>query len=248
MPVAGDDKAAKRYFESLRDAGSIRLLRDPKSFNFSRLNNDAAKQARGEILVFMNNDIEVITPEWLDEMASHAPRPEIGAVGAKLWDPNGTNPHAGPGPGGGPAAHAHLGKPKGDHGYFSRANLLQSLSGVTAACLAVRRGVFEQVGGFDTKLAVAFNDVDLCLKIDAAGYRNLYTPYAELYHHESATRGYEDTPEKMKRFQKEADLLRNRWMAKLMHDPYYNPNLTLSGEPFTLAWPPRVETYRPLVS
>ncbi len=240
-----DDKDAIAYFRGLEAASTIRLLKDPKAFNFSRLNNDAARQAKGEYLVFMNNDIEVITPDWLSEMVSHAQRPEIGAVGAKLWYPNDTIQHAGLVLVAGLAAHAHLGKGKGDHGYFSRANLLQSLSGVTAACLCVRRAVFEQVGGFDVKLAVAFNDVDLCLKIDAAGYRNLYTPYAELYHHESATRGYEDTPEKMKRFQKEADLLRNRWMAKLMYDPYYNPNLTLTGEPFTLAWPPRVEPYRP---
>ena len=240
-----DDPGATRYFESLAKAGTVRLLKDPKPFNFSRLNNDAAKQAKGAILVFMNNDIEVIAPEWLAEMVSHALRPEIGGVGAKLWYPNDTIQHAGLVLVAGLAAHAHLGKPKGDNGYFSRANLLQSLSGVTAACLAMRREVFEKAGGFDEKLAVAFNDVDLCLKIDAAGYRNLYTPYAELYHHESATRGYEDTPEKMKRFQKEADLLRGRWMAKLMYDPYYNPNLTLSGEPFTLAWPPRVEPFRP---
>ena len=108
----------------------------------------------------------------------------------------------------------------------------------------MRRTVFEEVGGFDESLAVAFNDVDLCLKIRAAGYRNLYTPYAELYHHESASRGYEDTPEKMQRFQQEADTLRTRWMPVLMNDPYYNPNLTLSGDPFTLATPPRVEPFR----
>ena len=240
-----DDREAIAYFRSLQEAGTIRLLKDSRAFNFSRLNNDAAKQAKGEYLVFMNNDIEVITPDWLGEMVSHAQRPEIGGVGAKLWYPNDTIQHAGLVLVAGLAAHAHLGKARGDHGYFSRANLIQSLSGVTAACLCMRRGVFEQVGGFDEKLAVAFNDVDLCLKIDAAGYRNLYTPYAELYHHESATRGYEDTPEKMKRFQKEADLLRGRWMKRLMYDPYYNPNLTLTGEPFTIAWPPRVEPYRP---
>jgi hypothetical protein len=115
---------------------------------------------------------------------------------------------------------------------------------VTAACLCIRRSVFEEIGGFDETLAVAFNDVDLCLRIQAAGYRNLYTPYAELYHHESASRGYEDTPEKMQRFQKEADQLRARWMPVLMNDPYYNPNLTLSGDPFTLSWPPRVEAFK----
>jgi GT2 family glycosyltransferase len=240
-----DDKSAVEYFRQLRGAGVIRLLEDPRPFNFSRLNNEAAAEARGEFLVFLNNDIEVITPEWLSEMVSHAQRGEIGAVGAKLWYPNDTIQHAGLVLVAGLAGHAHLGKKRGDHGYFSRANLIQSLSAVTAACLCIRRSVFDEVGRFDETLAVAFNDVDLCLRIRAAGYRNLYTPYAELYHHESATRGYEDTPEKMERFQKEADILRARWMAVLMNDPYYNPNLTLSGEPFTLAWPPRVEPFRP---
>jgi hypothetical protein len=165
-------------------------------------------------------------------------------VGAKLWYPDETIQHAGLVLVAGLAGHAHLGRKRGDHGYFSRASLTQALSAVTAACLCVRKSVFDEVGGFDETLAVAFNDVDLCLKIQAAGYRNLYTPFAELYHHESASRGYEDTPEKMARFQKEADILRARWMPVLMNDPYYNPNLTLSGDPFGIAWPPRVEPFR----
>jgi GT2 family glycosyltransferase len=203
----------------------------------------AAKQASGDVLVFLNNDIEVITPDWLTELVSHAQRPEIGAVGAKLWYPDNTIQHAGLVLVAGLAGHAHHGRRRGDHGYFSRASLIQSLSAVTAACLCVRREVFEEIGGFDEKLAVAFNDVDLCLRIQAAGYRNLYTPYAELYHHESASRGYEDTPEKMRRFQTEANALRARWMPVLMNDPYYNPNLSLTGDPFTLAWPPRVKPF-----
>ena len=239
-----DDKSALAYFDSLARAGTIRLLRDPEPFNFSRINNYAAREAHGEYLVFLNNDVEVITPEWLTEMVSHAQRPGIGAVGAKLWYPDDTIQHAGLVLVAGLAGHAHLGRKRGDHGYFSRASLIQSLSAVTAACLCVRRRVFEEVAGFDESLAVAFNDVDLCLKIQAAGHRNLYTPYAELYHHESASRGYEDTPEKMRRFQQEADILRARWMPVLMNDPYYNPNLTLSGDPFTLASPPRVEPFR----
>jgi GT2 family glycosyltransferase len=243
-----DEKASIAYFRALRDEGAVRLLEDPLAFNFSRINNEAARQARGDYLVFLNNDIEVITPDWLSEMVSHAQRPEIGAVGARLWYPNDTIQHAGLVLVAGLAGHAHLGRKRGDHGYFSRASLIQSLSAVTAACLCVRRKVFEEVGGFDETLAVAFNDVDLCLRIGAAGYRNLYTPYAELYHHESASRGYEDTPEKMKRFQKEADILRARWMPVLMSDPYYNPNLTLSGDPFTLAWPPRVVPFNPTKS
>jgi GT2 family glycosyltransferase len=240
-----DDGAAVAYFRALRDRGVVRLLEDPQPFNFSRINNEAAVQALGEYLVFLNNDIEVITADWLGEMVSHAQRPEIGAVGAKLWYPNDTIQHAGLVLVAGLAGHAHHGRKRGDHGYFSRASLTQSLSAVTAACLCVRKIVFDEIGGFDETLAVAFNDVDLCLRIQAAGYRNLYTPYAELYHHESASRGYEDTPEKMQRFQSEADILRARWMPVLMSDPYYSPNLTLSGDPFTLAWPPRVEPFRP---
>jgi GT2 family glycosyltransferase len=239
-----DDKDAIAYFRALERAQAIRLLSDPLPFNFSRINNTAAREALGRYLVFLNNDVEVITPEWLEELVSHAQRPEIGAVGAKLWYPDDTIQHAGLVLVAGLAGHAHHGKKRGDHGYFSRASLIQSLSAVTAACLCVRREVFEEVGGFDESLAVAFNDVDLCLRIQAAGYRNLYTPHAELYHHESASRGYEDTPEKMRRFQKEADILRQRWLSVLMNDPYYSPNLTLSGEPFTLAWPPRVEPFK----
>jgi len=240
-----DEKSSLDYFRALRDEGVVRLLEDPRPFNFSRLNNEAAGEARGEYLVFLNNDIEVITPEWLSELVSHAQRREIGAVGAKLWYPNETIQHAGLVLVAGLAGHAHHGRKRGDHGYFSRASLTQSLSAVTAACVCMRRKLFEEVGGFDETLAIAFNDVDLCLRIQAAGYRNLYTPHAELYHHESASRGYEDTPEKMQRFQKEADILRARWMSVLMNDPYYNPNLTLSGDPFTLAWPPRVEPFKP---
>ena len=129
---------------------------------------EVRRDARGELLVFVNNDIEVITPDWLTEMVSHARRPEIGAVGAKLWYPNETIQHAGLVLVAGLAGHAHLGRKRGDHGYFSRASLTQSLSAVTAACLCVRREAFEQVGGFDEVLAVAFNDVDLCLKLQAA--------------------------------------------------------------------------------
>jgi len=238
-----DDKAAIAYFQSLQESGAIRLLKDPLPFNLSRINNAAARQARGEYLVFLNNDIEVITPDWLSELVSHAQRPDIGAVGAKLWYPDDTIQHAGIVLIASLAAHAHHGRKRGDHGYFSRASLIQSLSAVTGACLCLRASLFEEIGGFDETLAVAFNDVDLCLRIQAAGYRNLYTPYAELYHHESASRGYEDTPAKMKRFETEANILRARWMAVLMNDPYYNPNLTLSGDPFTLAWPPRVEQF-----
>jgi O-antigen biosynthesis protein len=125
-------------------------------------------------------------------------------------------------------------------GYFQRGILIQNYSSVTAACMVLRKAVFEQAGGFDETLAVAFNDVDLCLKIQALGYRNLWTPYAELYHHESATRGHENTPEKRARFSAEIALMKERWGKLLRGDPAYNPNLTLDREDFSLAWPPRV--------
>ncbi len=236
-----DDKAAIDYFTALDRDGTVRRIEDPGPFNFSRINNDAARKALGEYFLFLNNDIEVITPDWLGELVSHAMRPGIGSVGARLWYPNNTIQHAGLVLVAGLAAHAHHGRPRGNDGYFSRAGLIQSLSAVTAACVCVPKKVFEEIGGFDETLAVAFNDVDLCLRIQSRGYRNVYTPYAELYHHESASRGYENTPEKRIRFEKEANILRERWLPILLNDPYYNPNLSLSGEPFTLAWPPRVE-------
>ena len=235
-----DDKEALDYFAVLGERGQIRLIKDPSPFNFSRINNDAARVASGDYLVFLNNDIEVISPDWLSELVSHAQRPGVGAVGARLWYPNDTIQHAGLVLVAGLAGHAHLGRPRGDHGYFSRASLIQAYSAVTGACLCIRKQLFEEAGGFDETLAVAFNDVDFCLRLQDRGYRNLYTPYAELYHHESATRGYEDTPEKMIRFKKEAQILQERWMPILVNDPCYNPNLTLTGEPFTLAWPPRI--------
>jgi GT2 family glycosyltransferase len=238
-----DEKESLDYFAALSERGQVRLIKDPSPFNFSRINNDAVKLASGDYLVFLNNDIEVISPDWLSELVSHARRPGIGAVGARLWYPNDTIQHAGLILVAGLAGHAHLGRMRGDHGYFSRASLIQSYSAVTGACLCIRKQLFEEAGGFDETLAVAFNDVDFCLRLHAKGYRNLYTPYAELYHHESATRGYEDTPEKMIRFKNEAQILQERWMPMLVNDPCYNPNLTLTGEPFTLAWPPRIRPF-----
>lgn len=239
-----DEAESLSYFRQLQSRGDVRLLDDPGAFNFSRINNDAARAARGEVLVFLNNDIEVITPDWLSELVSHALRPGVGAVGARLWYPNDTIQHAGLILVAGLAGHAHLGRPRGDHGYFSRASLTQAYIAVTGACLCIQKKTFDACGGFDEALAVAFNDVDLCLRLYDQGYRNIFTPFAELYHHESATRGYEDTPEKMSRFKKEANLLQERWMTLLVNDPFYSPNLSLTGQPFTPAWPPRVPLFR----
>lgn len=216
----------------------VTVVRDDSPFNYSRLNNTAVRHGRGEVICLLNDDIEVVSPGWLEEMVSFAVRPEVGAVGAKLWYPDGTLQHGGVIVGmGGVAGHAHYRLAAGRRGGYCRAVLQQELSVVTAACLAVRRTVFDEMGGLDEGLAVAFNDVDFCLRLRAAGYRNVWTPFAELIHHESASRGYEDTPEKQARFRGEIRFMQERWGATLHADPYYNPNLSLATGDYTLALP-----------
>jgi len=230
----------RRLFDRLPE-DRFRVLRDESAFNFSALNNKAARVARGDLLCLMNNDIEVLTPDWLEEMTSFAVRPDIGCVGARLWYPDGRLQHAGCVLGvGGVCGHSHKLLHRGHAGYFGRAVLHQSFSAVTGACLLVRRRVFEEVGGLDEKLVVAFNDVDFCLRVRDAGYRNIWTPYAEMNHHESASRGTEDTAAKRLRFSAEVESMRSRWGKKLFADPAYSPNLTFDSEDFSYAWPPRV--------
>ena len=235
------DPETLAYFGEIQHDSRVRVLPYDAPFNYSRINNFAASQCEGEIVGLVNNDIEVIHADWLSEMVSQAIRTEIGAVGAMLYYPDDTIQHAGVVIGiGGVGGHAYLSMPRGHQGQMSRANLLQNLSAVTAACLLVRRSVFDEVGGLDEGLQIAFNDVDFCLRVRAAGYRNLWTPYAELYHHESASRGYEDTPEKQARFNREVAYIQARWGEALITDPAYNPNLTLNGHNFELAPEPRV--------
>jgi glycosyltransferase involved in cell wall biosynthesis len=220
------DSEAVAYLASLAKRPGVRVIRDESPFNFSRLSNTGVAQSRGEVVCLLNNDIEVITPDWIEEMLSFAIKPDVGAVGARLWYPDGKLQHGGVIIGiGGVAGHFHLRLPKGNKGYFGRAALQQELSAVTGACLMVRRGVFQEVGGLDEKLEVAFNDIDFCLRLRAAGYRNIWTPFAELMHHESASRGYEDNPEKIARYQREMDFMRMRWGKTLEQDPFHNPNL-----------------------
>ncbi|MDP2407681.1 MAG: glycosyltransferase family 2 protein [Hydrogenophaga sp.] len=242
MDNGSDDPAALAYFAEQAQADNFRVIRDDSPFCYSAINNLGAREARGEILVFLNNDIEIITHEWLDELVSQACRPGIGAVGARLLYPNGMLQHAGIVLGiGGWAGHSHKGFSSLALGYVGRASLISSFSAVTGACLAVQKQHFMTVGGFDeVHLRVACNDVDLCLKFTEIGLRNIYTPFASLFHHESATRGYEDTPEKMARFQQEVRYMWSRWPALMARDPAYSPNLTLDHEDFGLAWPPRV--------
>lgn len=224
------------YMAALEAEGKARVLRYDQPFNYSAINNFAARHARGSILGLINNDVEVIGADWLGEMVSHAVRSDIGCVGAKLYYPNDTIQHAGVVCGiGGVAGHSHKYRPRDDDGYFSRLRIVHNTSAVTAAALLLRRDVFEQVGGLDeTGLRVAFNDVDLCLKVMQAGYRNLWTPFAELYHHESISRGSDETPEKRERFMRECAVMQERWPQVLARDPYYNPNLTLQREDYSL--------------
>ena len=224
------------YMAEVAKDPRVRVLRWNQPFNYSAINNFGARQARGSILGLVNNDIEPINDDWLSEMVRQACREEIGCVGAKLYYPNGSIQHGGVILGlGGVAGHAHRFFPGAHAGYRYRLNLTQNLSAVTAACLLVRKAVFEQVGGLNEEhLTVAYNDVDLCLKVREAGYRNLWTPHAELYHHESVSRGVDDNPRKQARAQREVDYMRRTWGPQLDSDPAYNPNLTLAYEDFSL--------------
>src|SRR5690606_9272676 len=186
----------------------VRVLRYDAPFNYSAINNWAVGQCDGAVIGLVNNDIEVISPDWLAEMVSQAIRPGIGAVGAMLYYPNDTIQHAGVGLGiHGVASHLYVGMPRGYPGHGGRARVAQQLSAVTGACLVVARRAWEEVGGLDEALQVAFNDIDFCLRLGEAGYRNIWTPFAELYHHESASRGSEDSEEKQRRFAGEVELM-----------------------------------------
>lgn len=229
-------KKTLSYFEKIKTYQNLTILEYHKPFNYSAINNYAAKHAKGEVIVLMNNDVEVISQGWLTEMMQHAIREEIGAVGAKLYYSNDTIQHAGVVLGiGGVAGHSHKYFPKNIHGYFSRINIIQNYSAVTAACLAVRKKLYEEVGGLEEEhLKVAFNDVDFCLKLLEKGYRNLWTPYVELYHHESISRGRDESEEKRERFMSEVTHMKNKWKSKLEADILYNRNLTNKHENFGL--------------
>jgi glycosyltransferase involved in cell wall biosynthesis len=236
-----DDPKTLDYLESLQGDSRISVIRDSRPFNYSQLVNSAVSRVSGDLVGLVNNDIEVISPEWLTEMVSHAVRPEVGAVGARLLFPNDTLQHGGVILGiRGIAGHAHKLLPRYSYGYFNRAVLIHAVSAVTGACLVIKKEAYFKVGGLNEVLKTAYNDIDFCLKLREAGYRNIYTPHAELYHHESATRGYDDTPEKQFAFALEGEYMKKRWGHVLLNDPSYNPNLTLEWEDLTLAWPPRL--------
>lgn len=207
-------------------------------FNYSDINNYAVNNyAKGEHIILLNNDIEIITPEWIESMLEHSQRDDVGCVGAKLYYPNDTIQHAGVIIGiGGIAGHSHKYFERRMAGYFSRLELIQNLSAVTAACLMVKTKIFKELNGLNEEnLKIAFNDVDFCLRVQEEGYKNIYTPYCEAYHHESISRGLEDNPEKINRFNSEVDYMKKRHNKFLENgDPYYNSNLTLEREDFSL--------------
>jgi glycosyltransferase involved in cell wall biosynthesis len=228
------------FLLTLEKRERVRVERIEGPFNYSQLNNRGVELSHGSLIALLNNDVEVLDNEWLSEMVSHALRPEVGMVGARLWYANGPIQHGGVILGaGGIAGHAHVGV-RHEPGYFARPHLAQNLSAVTAACAVVRRDVYLKIGGFDEiNLPVTFNDVDFCLRLCGAGYWIVWTPHAQLIHHESASRGFDNTTRKQVRFLAEVDYMKTKWGDRLRHDPFYNPNLSLGEDLFTLAFPPR---------
>ena len=238
------DAATLNYLAEVSRDSRVHLLRLDEEFNYSRLINLGVQNSEAEFVALVNNDVMVINPEWLEEMVSQAMQPGIGAVGPRLLYPDGRIQQAGVILGAGlhgVAEVAHRGLPKGDQGYFGRAALAQELSAVGAACMLVRRSAYLEVGGFDEEnLKIAFNDIDFCLKLLERGARILYTPYAELYHHEHASRGSEYTAANEQRFAREIEFMKKKWKETLLTDRNYNPNLSLGRELFAPAFPPRV--------
>jgi len=241
------------YYHRLTVTPRVRLLNWDRPFNYSAVNNFAVSHAHGEVIVLLNNDIEVLTPDWLERMLEHAMRPEVGAVGAKLIFPDNTIQHGGVVLGiGGVAGHAHLNYPRHSPGYQSRLAAIQNVSAVTGACLMMRKRTYQEIGGLDEKFMIAFNDVDLCLRIRQTGRWIVWTPYAELYHYEQKTRGRDTTAPKKALLTREMHAFMSKWWEVLQEgDPFYSPNLSLDVADFTLKRGPVVlytqsNHYRPL--
>ena len=239
--IIENNSKSKEIFEYYDEASSahdnIRVIKWEGEFNFSVINNYAVREAAdGEYLILLNNDTEVITPEWMEEMLMYAQRSDVGAAGAMMYYPDDeTVQHAGVVLGlGSVAGHVSMKSPRGDAGYMGRNIYAQNLSAVTGACMMVRRDVWDEVGGLDEEFAVAYNDIDLCLKIREAGYLVVWTPFAELYHYESKSRGANRTHKQLEIYTKEVRMLRERWHDLLEKgDPYYNPNFTLERPDYT---------------
>lgn len=226
------------YYEEISNNPRIRVLTCEGEFNYSRVNNFGVSQAEGEYVLLLNNDTQVITVNWMEELLMYAQRPDVGAVGGKLYYEDKTIQHAGVVIGLGAhrtAGHVHYRQKRENLGYMGRLCYAQNLTAVTGACLMVRKSVYEEVGGLDETFAVSLNDVDFCLKLRAAGYLNVFTPFAELYHFESVSRGRDDEGERAARYDREAARFREKWKAELeAGDPYFNPNFSLDKSDFSL--------------
>ena len=239
------ERATLEFLSTIQKETGAQILRDDAPFNFSRLINRGAAAAKGAVLALLNNDIEADERGWLREMVSHVLRPCVGAVGARLWFSDGTLQHGGVILGlGGVAGHSFPRVPRGHPGYFNRLFLQQNCSAVTGACLLVRKESFQKLGGFnEVDLGISFNDVDFCLRLRAAGFRNVWTPYANLIHYESGSRGHQPTREEQAQFVREATYMQRKWGIELLKDPFYNPNLSLNLPGFELALPPRLPEF-----
>ncbi|MBE6633012.1 MAG: glycosyltransferase family 2 protein [Ruminococcaceae bacterium] len=235
------ERSVTEYYESIENHPNIRILHYDQPFNYSAINNYAAAEAKGEYLILLNNDIQIITRRWIEEMLMYVQREDVGAAGAMLYYPDNTIQHAGIIMKLGAhriAGHAFHQWPRNTVGYMGRACYAQNLSAVTAACMMVKASVYRELGGLDESFPVSFNDVDFCLRIRESGRLIVWTPYAEAYHHESKTRGKDDTAENVKRFESDCERFRNRW-AKVLEagDPYYNPNFSLDTASFDVLLP-----------
>jgi glycosyltransferase involved in cell wall biosynthesis len=228
-------------FRDLSQNSSVQILTDTDEFNFSRLINQGMRAARGEILALMNNDVETQNAGWLREMVSHAIRPEVGAVGARLWYPDGRLQHAGVVLGlHGLASHAFQHFPPQPISPMNRTFVLsQNYSAVTAACMVLQKAIFDDLGGFDENLPSNFNDVDFCLRLRERGWQIIWTPYADLIHHESASRGRHSDSAQRAQVLREMAYVQKKWGEQLQNDPFYSPNLS-DSDAFALAWPPRI--------
>ena len=229
------EDATFAYYKKI-ESDTIRIVYWPDEFNYSAINNFGVKHARGDYLLLLNNDVEVITTDWLEELTANCQRKDVGIVGARLYYPDDTIQHAGIVIGiGGVAGALFVGMPRMFTGYLHKAAIQQDLSAVTAACMMVKRSVYEELGGLEEELKVAFNDVDFCLRAREKGYLVVYDPNVELYHFESKSRGMEDSKEKVRRFQNEIEYMRSHWLELLKKgDPMYNPNLTLTKWDYSL--------------
>ena len=226
------------YYDELQNNPQIRVVTFEGKFNYSKINNFGVSLATGDYVLLLNNDTQVITINWMEELLMYAQRPDVGAVGAKLYYPDKTIQHAGVVIGLGAhrtAGHVHYRQKRENLGYMGRLCYAQDMTAVTGACLLVKKSLYEQVGGLDESFEISLNDVDFCLKLRKAGYLNVFTPFAELYHFESISRGLDDQGEKAKRYNEESERFRNKWKAELeAGDPYFNPNFSLDKSDFSL--------------